>query len=147
MLNKSHLAAALFKTIFGLIGYLTFAEFTQKEISNSLPNQFFKVIVNMVLVVKALLSYPLPYFAIVQLINENFFCDIKFTFFPRYITLEYLRVNIFKIFSCYGGDKALREWAVFLRIILLLSTLMVALSIPYLIELMGLVGNITGKSF
>uniref|UniRef100_A0A915D3W5 Amino acid transporter transmembrane domain-containing protein n=1 Tax=Ditylenchus dipsaci TaxID=166011 RepID=A0A915D3W5_9BILA len=31
-------------SIFGLIGFLTFAEFTQKEISNSLPNQLFKVI-------------------------------------------------------------------------------------------------------
>lgn len=84
MLNKSHLAAALFKAIFGLIGYLTFAEFTQKEISNSLPNQFFKIIVNLILVVKALLSYPLPYFAIVQLINENFFRGVELTFFSRF---------------------------------------------------------------
>jgi vesicular inhibitory amino acid transporter len=44
MLAFSHLAAAGFKALFGLIGFLTFAEFTQKEISNSLPNQAFKVL-------------------------------------------------------------------------------------------------------
>jgi vesicular inhibitory amino acid transporter len=31
-----------------------------------------------------------------------------------------------------------------LRIVLILWTLLVALSVPYLIELMGLIGNITG---
>uniref|UniRef100_A0AC34RP00 Amino acid transporter transmembrane domain-containing protein n=1 Tax=Panagrolaimus sp. JU765 TaxID=591449 RepID=A0AC34RP00_9BILA len=100
MLSASHIAAAIFKALFGLIGFLTFAEFTQKEISNSLPNQYFKILINIVLVVKALL--------------------------------------------CYGADKSLREWAACLRIILLLWTLLVALSVPYLLELMGLVGNITG---
>lgn len=48
------------------------------------------------------------------------------------------------MFSCYGKDKSLREWALCLRIVLLLSTLFIALSAPYLIELMGLIGNITG---
>lgn len=47
-------------------------------------------------------------------------------------------------FSCYGVGHTLREWALCLRIILLLFTLMTAMSVPYLIELMGLVGNITG---
>lgn len=49
-----------------------------------------------------------------------------------------------RTFSCYGKDKSLREWALCLRIVLLLSTLFIALSAPYLIELMGLIGNITG---
>lgn len=107
MLSKSHIAAALFKSLFGLIGFLTFEELTQKEISNSLPNQGFKVtnsklsdceivmkpiiavflilqiLVNLILVVKALLSYPLPYFAIVQLISENFFRGTN-SMFTRY---------------------------------------------------------------
>uniref|UniRef100_A0AC35G896 Amino acid transporter transmembrane domain-containing protein n=1 Tax=Panagrolaimus sp. PS1159 TaxID=55785 RepID=A0AC35G896_9BILA len=83
MLSASHIAAAIFKALFGLIGFLTFAELTQKEISNSLPNQYFKVIVNIVLVIKALLSYPLPFFAIVQLLTDNFFRGVKFTVFQR----------------------------------------------------------------
>jgi solute carrier family 32 (vesicular inhibitory amino acid transporter) len=83
MLSRSHIVAAAFKAIFGLIGYLTFAEFTQKEISNSLPNQFFKIVMNFILVIKALLSYPLPYYATVKLITENFFRGVKFTIFSR----------------------------------------------------------------
>lgn len=83
MLSSSHLAAAIFKAVFGLIGYLTFAEYTQREISNSLPNQFFKTVVNLVLVVKALLSYPLPFYAIVQLLGDNFFKGVQFTLFSR----------------------------------------------------------------
>lgn len=40
--------------------------------------------------------------------------------------------------------NTIREWALCLRILLLLFTLSTALSVPYLIELMGLIGNITG---
>ncbi|CAK5091586.1 unnamed protein product [Meloidogyne enterolobii] len=128
MLGFSHVAAAIFKALFGLIGFLTFAEFTQKEISNSLPDQTFKVLVNLCLVTKALLSYPLPYYAIVQLIGENFFNGIDVSPFP----------------VCYGNDKRLREWALSLRVLLILWTLWMALTVPYLVELMGLIGNFTG---
>ncbi|KAH7731633.1 vesicular GABA transporter [Aphelenchoides avenae] len=88
MLSQSHIAAAAFKAIFGLIGFLTFAELTQKEISNSLPNQFFKVVVNLVLVVKALLSYQLPFYAMVQLLTDNFFRGVEFTLFSRGSTMN-----------------------------------------------------------
>uniref|UniRef100_A0AC35TFI7 Aa_trans domain-containing protein n=1 Tax=Rhabditophanes sp. KR3021 TaxID=114890 RepID=A0AC35TFI7_9BILA len=128
MLKWSHVAAAIFKASFGLIGFLTFGEYTQKEISNSLPNQTFKVLINLILVVKALFSYPLPFYAIVQLLIERFFNKNN--------------KSVFR--SCFGGDGSLREWALCLRIILILFTLFVSLSVPYLIEVMGLIGNITG---
>ncbi|VIO90768.1 vesicular GABA transporter, putative,Uuncoordinated protein 47, putative [Brugia malayi] len=128
MLRWSHIIAAIFKSLFGLLGFLTFGDFTQKEISNSLPNQTFKVIVNLVLVIKALFSYPLPYFAAVHLLKDNLFMGTPETLFT----------------SCYGIGHSLREWALCLRIILVLITLLMAMSVPYLIELMGLVGNITG---
>lgn len=51
---------------------------------------------------------------------------------------------MYECFSCYGTGHSLREWALCLRIILILTTLMMAMTVPYLIELMGLVGNITG---
>uniref|UniRef100_A0A8R1DWG5 Aa_trans domain-containing protein n=2 Tax=Caenorhabditis japonica TaxID=281687 RepID=A0A8R1DWG5_CAEJA len=41
MLKWSHVAAAIFKVVFGMLGFLTFGELTQQEISNSLPNQSF----------------------------------------------------------------------------------------------------------
>jgi vesicular inhibitory amino acid transporter len=59
------------------------------------------------LVTKALLSYPLPYFAIVQLLADNFFRGVHISPFP----------------GCYGTDWRLREWALSLRILLILWTL------------------------
>ncbi|VDK88085.1 unnamed protein product [Litomosoides sigmodontis] len=88
----------------------------------------FQVVVNLVLVVKALFSYPLPYYAAVHLLKDNLFMGTPKTLFT----------------SCYGFGHSLREWALCLRMILILMTLMMAMSVPYLIELMGLIGNITG---
>jgi vesicular inhibitory amino acid transporter len=128
MLKWSHIAAGAFKAIFGFVGFLTFNEYTQDEISNSLPNQQFKVLVNVILVVKALLSYPLPYFATVQIVRQNLFLGAPKTWFS----------------GCFGADGSMREWALSLRICLVLFTLFMALSTPYFVLLMGLVGNITG---
>ena len=72
MLNWSHIAAAIFKAAFGYIGFLTFQEDTSEEVVNNLP-QGLKVVVNLILVVKALLSYPLPYYAACELIEWELF--------------------------------------------------------------------------
>ena len=44
MLKVTHIAAAVFKAVFGLVGFLTFAQYTQEEVSNNLPSQGFKVV-------------------------------------------------------------------------------------------------------
>ena len=59
------------QALFGLVGFLTFADGTQEEISNNLPSQQFKATLNLILVIKALLSYPLPYFATAKIMEEN----------------------------------------------------------------------------
>lgn len=128
MLKWSHIAAAVFKAVFGFVGFLTFDEYTQDEISNSLPNQQFKILVNVILMVKAMLSYPLPYYATVQIIRQNLFLGAPKTSFS----------------GCFGADGSMREWALALRVCLVLFTLFMALSTPYFVLLMGLVGNITG---
>jgi vesicular inhibitory amino acid transporter len=75
------------QAIFGLVGFLTFAQYTQEEVSNNLPSQTFKVYhtgshnahtllqicLNTVLVFKALLSYPLPFYATARIMEENLF--------------------------------------------------------------------------
>ncbi len=96
--------------------------------TNNLPSQEFKVIVNVILVLKALLSYPLPYFAAVQIIQQEFFAGPPRTRFG----------------TCVSSDGMMREWALGLRICLVLFTLFMALSVPHFALLMGLVGNITG---
>ncbi|XP_076329687.1 vesicular inhibitory amino acid transporter-like [Tachypleus tridentatus] len=128
MLNWSHLAAAIFKGLFAYVGFLTWAEQTQEVITNNLPTKAFKVIVNLTLVIKAMFSYPLPYYAAANLIEIAFFQGKPTTKFP----------------SCFATDKELRVWAVALRVLLVIFTMLMAISIPHFAILMGLIGSFTG---
>merc|ERR1712227_919479 len=60
MMHWSHIAAAACKAGFGYIAFLNWQEDTQEVIVNNIDG-WFKVVVNIILVIKALLSYPLPY--------------------------------------------------------------------------------------
>lgn len=73
MLDWSHVWAAIFKSIFGYVCFLTFQNDTQQVITNNLPSAGFKGFVNFCLVIKALLSYPLPYYAACELLERTFF--------------------------------------------------------------------------
>ncbi|CAF4047716.1 unnamed protein product [Rotaria magnacalcarata] len=116
MLALSHIIAAIFKTGFALIGFLTWQEQTSEVITNNLPTQQLRIIINLTLAIKALLSYPLPYFAACELILPKFSLSNEMT-----------------------------TWKTILaRIILILSTLIMALCIPHFAQLMGLIGSITG---
>ena len=72
MLKWSHIAAAVFKTLFAYVGFLTFKFKTKDAITDNMPVAI-RRFVNMVLVVKAMLSYPLPYFAAVEVLQVNHF--------------------------------------------------------------------------
>ena len=82
----------------------------------------------MVLVLKALLSYPLPFYATAKIMEENLFQGPPRTVLP----------------CAYGDDKQLREWALAIRLCLIAFTLIIALIVPHFALLMGLIGNITG---
>ncbi|KAK0091742.1 hypothetical protein PV326_002765 [Microctonus aethiopoides] len=56
MLDWSHIAAAIFKSVFGWICFLTFQNDTQQVITNNLHSTGFKGLVNIFLVIKAVLS-------------------------------------------------------------------------------------------
>lgn len=128
MLNWSHVVAAIFKAGFGWIGFLTFGEATQEVITNNLPTHSFKAVVNIILVIKALLSYPLPFYAAADLLETALFKGRPNTVFP----------------SCYRDDGAYKIWAITLRIGLVVFTLLMAISIPHFAILMGLIGSFTG---
>ena len=128
MMNWTHIAAAIFKALFSYIGFLTWGEATQEVITNNLPTQVFKIIVNVILVIKAMLSYPLPYFAAVDLMETSLFRGRDKTPFP----------------SCTDDENALKIWAVGLRFGLVLTTMMLAIWIPYFAILMSLIGSFTG---
>jgi len=131
MLDWTHLAAAVFKVGFSYSGFLTFGDDTQEVITNNLPNQTLKTVVNLCLVAKALLSYPLPYFAAVELFETAMFRGRPETVFP----------------SCYDPSPggSLRWWAVLLRLVVVVFTMLMAIFIPHFAILMGLIGSFTGN--
>ncbi|CAK9302746.1 unnamed protein product [Gordionus sp. m RMFG-2023] len=130
MLKWSHIAAALFKSVFGYVGFLTFGKDTQEVITNNFNNLTFKGILNITLVIKALFSYPLPYFAASELLETALFRGkSEGTPFPTCLDIE-------------SGNFKL--WALGLRLLLILITLAMAVMIPYFNILMGLIGSFTG---
>ncbi|KAH9423544.1 hypothetical protein DERP_003825 [Dermatophagoides pteronyssinus] len=137
MLKWSHIAAGLSKALFALIGFLTFGEETQDVITNNLPTRGFRGLVNLTLVTKALLSYPLPYFAAASLIESALFRSR-----PTEQRPDGEGDQPFP--TCWGRDNELRVWAVTLRVLLVLFTMFMAVSIPHFVLLMGLIGNFTG---
>ena len=152
MLHVSHIIAAIFKALFGLLGFLTWQESTDEVITNNLPTRNLKILVNMILVVKALLSYPLPYFASVELLESSLFLNSNTSLEPtEFMNNESSKRRKSSIPSkpvfmrtCYDLDGDLTFWAVCLRIGLILFTLFLAIFIPHFAILMGLIGSITG---
>nr|XP_032826257.1 LOW QUALITY PROTEIN: vesicular inhibitory amino acid transporter-like [Petromyzon marinus] len=71
MMDWSHIAACACKGIFALVAYLTWADDTKEVITDNLPPTF-RAVVNVFLVAKALLSYPLPFFAAVEVLETLF---------------------------------------------------------------------------
>ncbi|KAF2357477.1 Amino acid transporter transmembrane domain [Trinorchestia longiramus] len=128
MLNWSHIAAASFKSLFGYLGYLTWADDTEEVITNNLENPSFKGIVNIILVTKALLSYPLPFYAAVEIIERSYFRGKPTTVGPSALDL----------------DGELKVWALALRTLIVVGTILMAIFIPHFAILMGLIGSFTG---
>jgi vesicular inhibitory amino acid transporter len=128
MLNWSHVAAAAFKALFGYICFLTFQEDTQQVITNNLHSAGFKGLVNFFLVLKAVLSYPLPYYAACELLERAFFKGRPETIFP----------------TVWALDGELKVWGLAFRIGVIVVTVLMAISIPHFAILMGFIGNFTG---
>ena len=129
MVHWTHFAAAIFKAGFAYIGFLTWGFMTKEVITNNLPSRWLRIMVNLFLVAKALLSYPLPYFAATELLETTFFAGQPLTNFP----------------SCYDAGGRLKVWGLTLRLLLVVFTLLMAIFIPHFAILMGLIGSFTGN--
>ncbi|CAB1418692.1 unnamed protein product [Pleuronectes platessa] len=127
MMNWTHISACILKGLFALVAYLTWADDTKEVITDNLPSTI-RAVVNLFLVAKALLSYPLPFFAAVEVLEKSFFQDGGRAVFP----------------DCYGGDGRLKSWGFSLRCILVVFTLLMAIYVPHFALLMGLTGSLTG---
>uniref|UniRef100_A0A336LFH0 Vesicular inhibitory amino acid transporter n=1 Tax=Culicoides sonorensis TaxID=179676 RepID=A0A336LFH0_CULSO len=128
MLDWSHIAAAAFKAIFGYICFLTFQNDTQQVITNNLHSPAFKGMVNLFLVIKAVLSYPLPYFAALELLERQLFRGKPKSPFP----------------TIWELDGELKVWGLAWRVGLIVGTILMAIFIPHFSILMGFIGSFTG---
>ncbi|CAG9124980.1 hypothetical protein JYU34_015289 [Plutella xylostella] len=128
MLNWSHIAAAAFKAIFGYLCFLTFQNDTQQVITNNLRSAGFKGLVNFFLVVKAVLSYPLPYYAACDLLERALFRGKPKTIFP----------------VIYALDGELKVWGLAWRLGVIMFTILMAIFCPHFAILMGFIGSFTG---
>lgn len=127
MMDWTHIAACVLKGLFALVAYLTWADATKEVITDNLPSTI-RAVVNLFLVSKALLSYPLPFFAAVEVLEKSLFQDGGRAFFP----------------DCYSPGGQLKSWGLGLRIALVVFTLLMAVFVPHFALLMGLTGSLTG---
>ncbi|XP_072188301.1 vesicular inhibitory amino acid transporter-like [Excalfactoria chinensis] len=120
MLNWTHFFACVLKTTFALSAFLTWGEETREVVTDNLPS-FLQTLVNLCLLTKALLSYPLPFFAATEIV---------------YACIS--RGN----YSNYSSSL----FALCVRSLFLLLTLLMAMFIPHFALLMGLTGSVTGAA-
>ncbi|XP_065690149.1 vesicular inhibitory amino acid transporter-like [Patagioenas fasciata] len=120
MLDWTHFFACVSKTTFALTAFLTWGEETKEVITDNLPS-FLQTLVNLCLLTKALLSYPLPFFAATEI-----------------------------VYACIsrGNCSNYRSplFALGVRGSFLLLTLLMAMFIPHFALLMGLTGSVTGAA-
>ncbi|XP_042312911.1 vesicular inhibitory amino acid transporter-like [Sceloporus undulatus] len=120
MLNWTHFLACVFKTAFALTAFLTWGEETKEVITDNLPSSL-QTLVNLCLLTKALLSYPLPFFAVTELLHAYIWPSHKSSYKSHWL-------------------------AIILKSSLLLLTLLMALFVPHFALLMGLTGSVTGAA-
>jgi vesicular inhibitory amino acid transporter len=137
MIDWSHAAAGLCKLAFAYVGFLTFGDATQEVITNNLPTHGLKELVNLTLVVKALLSYPLPYYAAAHLLEISFFKR-------RPTEAEPKGEGPQPFTSMWTQDGQYRVWAIALRAFLVILTMFAAILIPHFALLLGFIGSFTG---
>ncbi|KAJ6660095.1 hypothetical protein lerEdw1_018021 [Lerista edwardsae] len=120
MLIWTHFLACVFKTVFALAAFLTWGEESKEVITDNLPSAL-QTVVNLCLLTKALLSYPLPFFAVTEILHTCISQNDR------------------------PGYKS-PLLAVGLKSSLLLLTLLLAIFIPHFALLMGLTGSVTGAA-
>ena len=119
-------------------------------VTNNLPSTGLKLVVNFILVCKAMLSYPLPYYASVELLETAFFQGRTKTCFPSCFEKSEADKDTpssSPFYSSSGtsrGRRYLTWWGLSLRLGLVLFTAAMAITVPHFALLMGLIGSFTG---
>ncbi|XP_041831290.1 vesicular inhibitory amino acid transporter-like [Melanotaenia boesemani] len=127
MLGWTHGAACIMKTLFSLLAVLTWGTKTSEVITDNLPSNL-RPVVNLCLLAKALLSYPLPFYAAAEILQTCLLKDAPVLFYSK------------------NGDRGLSHPALMVRGALLVTSYVLALLVPRFSLLMGLTGSVTGAT-
>ncbi|KAK0139501.1 Vesicular inhibitory amino acid transporter [Merluccius polli] len=129
MLGRTHAAACIMKTTFSLLAVLTWGKETSEVITDNLPADL-RPFVNLCLVAKALLSYPLPFYSAAQILQT---CLLRGTAASASTHAR-------------GGPMAVSRPTLLVRGALLMTSYLLALLVPRFSLLMGLTGSVTGAA-
>ncbi|XP_034555845.1 vesicular inhibitory amino acid transporter-like [Notolabrus celidotus] len=127
MLGWTHGAACIMKTMFSLLAVLTWGTETSEVITDNLPSDL-RPLVNLCLLAKALLSYPLPFYSAAEILQTCL-----------------LRDDVILPYSKHTGCSVSRQ-ALLVRSVLLMTSYLLALIVPRFSLLMGLTGSVTGAA-
>ncbi|XP_038583651.1 vesicular inhibitory amino acid transporter-like [Micropterus salmoides] len=127
MLAWTHGAACIIKTLFSLLAVLTWGAETSEVITDNLPSDL-RPLVNLCLLAKALLSYPLPFYSAAEILQTCLLGDA-----------------VISSYSKHGGQGVPRP-ALMVRGALLMTSYLLALLVPRFSLLMGLTGSVTGAA-
>ncbi|XP_071370864.1 vesicular inhibitory amino acid transporter-like [Centroberyx affinis] len=123
MLGWTHAAACIMKTTFSLLAVLTWGVETSEVITDNLPSDL-RPLVNLCLLAKALLSYPLPFYSAAEILQTCLLRDAAASSYSRDVSRPALLV----------------------RGALLMTSYLLALLVPRFSLLMGLTGSVTGAA-
>ncbi|XP_028998071.1 vesicular inhibitory amino acid transporter-like [Betta splendens] len=127
MLAWTHGAACVMKTMFALLAVLTWGAGTSEVITDNLPSDL-RPVVNLCLLAKALLSYPLPFYSAAEILQACAFGGAAGSRRPG------------------PGGRPVSCPALLLRGALLMASYLLALLVPRFSLLMGLTGSVTGAA-
>ncbi|XP_074541976.1 vesicular inhibitory amino acid transporter-like [Halichoeres trimaculatus] len=116
MLGWTHGAACIMKTMFSVLAVLTWGTETSEVITDNLPSDL-RPLVNLCLLAKALLSYPLPFYSAAEILQ-----------------------------TCLLRACSVSRPALLVRVALLMTSYLLALLVPRFSLLMGLTGSVTGAA-
>ncbi|XP_070843850.1 vesicular inhibitory amino acid transporter-like [Chaetodon trifascialis] len=127
MLGWTHGAACIMKTMFSLLAVLTWGAETREVITDNLPSDL-RPLVNLCLLAKALLSYPLPFYSAAEILQTCLLGDAAVSSRSKH------------------GSRGVSRPALLLRGALLMTSYLLALLVPRFSLLMGLTGSVTGAA-
>ncbi|XP_068610202.1 vesicular inhibitory amino acid transporter-like [Brachionichthys hirsutus] len=128
MLGWTHAAACVMKTLFSLLAVLTWGAETSEVITDNLPSDL-RPLVNLCLLAKALLSYPLPFYSAAEILQTCLLGDAAAASLPP-----------------QPGGRGVSRPALLVRVALLMTSYLLALLVPRFSLLMGLTGSVTGAT-